>query len=50
VEGESRRQKNVEGLVWGLLELVFWPPLPKFEVGGQVGGPVGDVLTPHIMV
>jgi hypothetical protein len=22
----------VEGLVGGLLELVFWPPLPKSEV------------------
>jgi hypothetical protein len=27
----------VGGLVGGLLELVFWPPLPKSEVGGQVG-------------
>jgi hypothetical protein len=34
----------VGGLVGGLLELVFWPPLPKSGVGGQVGGPVGDAL------
>jgi hypothetical protein len=36
----------VGGLVGGLLELVFWPPLPKSEVGVQVGGPVGDALSP----
>jgi hypothetical protein len=29
------------GLVGGLLELVFWPPLPK----SKVGGPVRDALT-----
>jgi hypothetical protein len=27
----------VRGLVGGLLELIFWPPLPKSEVWGQVG-------------
>jgi hypothetical protein len=35
----------VGGLVGGLLELIFWPPLLKSEVEGQVGGPVGDALT-----
>jgi hypothetical protein len=34
----------VGGLVRGLLELVFLTLLPKSEVGGQVGGPVGDAL------
>jgi hypothetical protein len=32
----------MEGIVGSLLELVFWPPLPKSEVEGQVGSPVGD--------
>jgi hypothetical protein len=35
------------GLVGGLLELIFLPPLSKSEVGGQVGGSVGDALTHH---
>jgi hypothetical protein len=38
------------GLVGGLLELVFWPPLPKSEVRGQVWGPVGDALSIPILV
>jgi hypothetical protein len=37
----------MEGLVGGLLELVFWPPIPKSEVGW---GPVGDALSIPILV
>jgi hypothetical protein len=29
--------QQIWGLVEGLLELVFWPLLPKCRVGGQVG-------------
>jgi hypothetical protein len=36
----------VGGLVGGLLELVFWPPLPKSEVGG----PVGDALKNDVQI
>jgi hypothetical protein len=35
--GKSRRPTNVGSLVRGTLKLVFWPSLPKSEVGGQVG-------------
>jgi hypothetical protein len=37
VEGEKYEANKCGGLVGGLLELVFWPPLPKSEAEGQVG-------------
>ena len=38
---ENKRPTNLGGLVGGLLELVFCPPLPKLDVGGVDG----DALT-----
>lgn len=42
--GEKYEANKCRGLVGGLLELVYWTPLPKSGVESHVGGHVGDAL------